>query len=280
MSRYPLGQAIIIGDPAAGYITVRDALTGALVTPATATTTIQRPDGALGTPYTAFTTVSTGTIYQAVPASDLLQYGEHRWRLVTTAPGGVWTGSFEVYDPFEPTLIDVQEAKEQLEKTGSVDDAELLLFVAAVTKLIESEVGPCSLRTIVEVVPGGRVLRLNTLPVVSITSIAGIYLGTPTYVTAGLSVDPITGIIRQPTFFPWVGPLTVTYIAGRTVIPPDVQLAARLLLQHLWATKRAQSAAPMAGGFNDVQPTPGAGYLWPNRVRELLSNEQLPPAVA
>lgn len=280
--RYPLGQALLIGNPP-DFITVTDTVTGALVTPTTTTTTLLRPDGTLGTPYTTPTTVSVGKLYQAVPASDLTQLGPYQWKLQTTGPGaGVWSGSFDVYDPFDVELISVEDAKAQLEKLGPVDDAELELYVTAVTQAIEGTIGPCSKRTITEVWPGGRVLQLNVLPVVSVTSISGIYLGTPVYATVGLVVDPLTGIVRAPNRFPWVGPLTVVYVAGRATIPAAVQLAARMLLQHLWETKRGGTGAPNLGPMmEDVFRNPvGSSYLWPNRVRELLEPFQMAPAVA
>lgn len=281
MSRYPLGQPVIIGDPAAGYLTFTDAISGALVDPTTITTTLLKPDQST-VPYTAPTKVTGGTYYQALPAGDLTLPGPYQWKTVSTGPGaGTVHGSFTVYDPFDFELLSVQDAKEQLEKIGPVDDAELELYVTAVTRMIEGKVGPCSRQTITETVYGGRVLQLSRVPVVSVTSITGIYLGTPTYVTTGLAVDPWTGIIRQPAGFTWAGPLTVVYVAGRTDLPADLALAGRLLLQHLWRTKRAQSASPQFGGPTIDEGLPvGAGYAWPNRVRELIEPHKLPPALA
>jgi hypothetical protein len=67
-------------------------------------------------------------------------------------------------------------------------------------------------------------------------------------------------------------------------VPPTINLAARILLQHLWRTQYGASrVGPSIGGGDDyavTEPVPGFGYAVPNRVLQLLQPYKTPPAVA
>lgn len=85
-----IGNVVRIG-PSSGPITVRDS-TGALVTPATITVTVRRPDATNTTPTTPtlWTTLSLypiGAYYlDYEPASSSAMIGTHTYRVVTTNP--------------------------------------------------------------------------------------------------------------------------------------------------------------------------------------------------
>ncbi|MFB8251721.1 hypothetical protein ACFC5H_08950 [Streptomyces rochei] len=76
----------------------------------------------------------------------------------------------------------------------------------------------------------------------------------------------------------------VTYTAGRGEVPPTINLAARILLQHLWRTQYGASRGlgSIGGGddFSVTEPVPGWGYAIPNRVLQLLEPYKVPPGVA
>ena len=150
-------------------------------------------------------------------------------------------------------------------------------YVEAATDMIEARIGPVISRTGTETLTAtSGVLVLSFLPVVSITSVVGVFSGALTYLPAVLNVNPRSGIVgtldrsslREDTY-------TVTYVAGRTgVTPPRILQACRVLLRHLWLTQRGPSSRP---GLDDVQtPT----YSMPNRVLELLERDLKLPSIA
>lgn len=174
-------------------------------------------------------------------------------------------------------LLTLGQAKDALNITTSTSDAEIVDYVEAATDMIEARIGPVVQRTVVETLTStSGVLVLSYLPVISITSVVGVFSGALTYLPAVLNVNPKSGIVgtldrsslRQDTY-------TVTYVAGRTgVVPPRMLQAARVLLRHLWLTQRGPASRP---GLDDV-PTPT--YSMPNRVLELLALDLKLPSVA
>ncbi|MEU0831295.1 head-tail connector protein [Streptomyces sp. NPDC005969] len=179
-------------------------------------------------------------------------------------------------------LLTLAEAKAQLDIETTADDVELQAYIDALTAPIERYVGPVETREFTETIEGkGSSLCLTNIPAVALVSI------TPTLTTGGpldlstVALDPAPGVVRHRagTF---AGALwTVTYTAGRGTIPPTINLAARMLLQHLWRTQ--YGAARGGGGADDysvTEPVPGFGYAIPNRVLELLEAFKAPPGVA
>ncbi|MFF8980181.1 head-tail connector protein [Streptomyces cellulosae] len=183
-------------------------------------------------------------------------------------------------------LLTLDEAKAQLNITGTAEDAELQAYVNAVTPVIERFVGPVEPREVTEAHDGGvrPVLVLRQTPVLSLTSVASVLTGgTAPPVEALVLVDPDTGEVRRRDGGYLRGLLQVTYQAGRTEVSPTINLAARILVQHLWRTQRPTRGGGLAGGGDDYsvsEPIPGFGYAIPNRVLELLEPYRLPPGVA
>lgn len=194
-------------------------------------------------------------------------------------------------------LVTLAEVKTHLNKTDSSDDAELQGFVDAATPIIENIGGPVIQRTIVEYYDGGQSrLELNSLPIVSVTSIIETYGQTNYTLTEvtlggastgfGFTMDYLTGQVIRRAYnaearFP-VGAnnVQVTYVAGRTAVPANVRLAALMLIQHLWSTSQLNrnGGRPSFGG--DDSFTAGAGFAVPNRVRELLQPTPRVPGIA
>jgi hypothetical protein len=88
-------------------------------------------------------------------------------------------------------------------------------------------------------------------------------LGVPVY-----TLDGPAGMLRQQPFFfadwgfdygptggfsRYRGRLTVTYVAGRPVVPPALQTAARIILAELWSTRRLAGPKPASGGDQEQQ---------------------------
>lgn len=253
------------------------------VNPTTQTLTVLRPD-ATTQAYTSPSTSGTGVFYQVLPATDLTQVGEYQWKVVTVGDGaGVVTDSFSVIDPFETELLSLDDARQHLNLTGTTNDAELEVYLAAVTDAIEAYIGPVGRRTVTETVyPTSGVLLLSTSPVLSITSItpyAGVALGAGTY-----SLRP-GGFVYPATYAAgfYAPEYAVVYVAGRAAVPAAVNMAARLVLQRLWETQRGGSVSPQIIGAASadfgVEQT-AFSYVKSYGVRELLDPYRLAPAVA
>lgn len=278
MARYLLGQPVRVST------TVRDAA-GTLVDPTVITVAVLAP---AGTQVTYTTATSPAVVRDSVGAFhlDLPSAAAGHFQYVWTTTGsaaGVSTGAFDVVDPFDSELLSLDDAKQTLNLTSTTNDAELELYVAAVTDVVEAFIGPVGRRTVTETIyaEAGGELVLSTRPAISLTSL------TPTwgsvYTVGQLILDATSGIIRPPTTLQfWGGPFIVVYVAGRPAVPPSVNLAARMLVEHLWATQRGEAGAPRLVGATDdysAGVTPGFGFAVPNRVLELLEPYRIPSGV-
>lgn len=183
-------------------------------------------------------------------------------------------------------LLTLDDAKAQLNITGTDSDTELQVYVDAVAAVIEEYVGPVESRQVVETQDAGggrRALVLRRTPVLSLTSVEPLQSGGVAYPVDGLFTDLESGEVRRTDRGWFCGLLQVTYQAGRAEVPATVNLAARMLVQHLWRTQRSARAGALPGGGDDYsvsEPIPGFGYAVPNRVLELLAPYRLPPGVA
>ncbi|QXE36975.1 phage gp6-like head-tail connector protein [Streptomyces sp. GMY02] len=182
-------------------------------------------------------------------------------------------------------LLTLADAKAQLDIVTDGHDTELAAYVDGVTSAIEAHVGPVENRSVTEThdlpASGARVLVLRQTPAVSLTSVVPVLTGGVVYDVAGLDLDPSTGEVRLLNGRRLYGPLRFVYTAGRGTVPATINLAARIMLQHLWQTQYgAARGAGRADDFDATQPIPGWGYAIPARVLELLEPFKLPPAVA
>ncbi|WP_063735620.1 head-tail connector protein [Streptomyces sp. RTd22] len=183
-------------------------------------------------------------------------------------------------------LLTLEDAKAQLDIDGVRDDVELQAYIDSLTAVIERYVGPVENRSVTETINGrGASLCLTQVPVVSLTSLTPVLTGGGPIAVDDVVVDPATGVLRRRDGGAFYGgPWTALYTAGRGSVPPTINLAARLLLQHLWRTQYGASRGlgTVGGGddFSVTEPVPGFGYAVPNRVLQLLEPYRLPPGVA
>lgn len=174
-----------------------------------------------------------------------------------------------------PALLTLEQAKQQVNVTSAVDDEEMQAYVDSATGIVEGKCGPVEPRTVVERVRGRGVVMLSTLPVLEIAGVqarGGVSVGID-----GHDLDGGAGILTG--LGPFVGSVTVTYVAGRDSVPPELNLAARIIFGHLWETQRRPSMRP-GMGQNDAPPQPGLGYAIPNRALELMAPYRLAPEIA
>lgn len=181
-------------------------------------------------------------------------------------------------------LLSLADAKAQLDLDTDDSDVELQAYVDSITAVIERHVGPVDRREVSEVIEGRTTtLCLSQIPVVEVTAVTPLLNGGQPIDIADLAPDLASGILRRRSGGSFAGTIwTVEYIAERDPVPPTINLAARILLQHLWRTQYG-AARGTSGGNDDydvTQPIPGFGYAVPNRVLELLEAYKLPPGVA
>ena len=274
--RVARGQAVRVDTE------VRD-LTGALVDPDTIVLSLHKPDATVGT-YAAPVRTAAGRYYQDLMAVELSQLGHYAFAWATTgmAEGVSPAGDFDVFDPYEMAVLPLQDAKDALNiaQSNTSYDVEIAVMVASIEAILEQITGgPLFTATIserVKVGHGYRSLVLRQRPVVSVTSITDIASGTPLAVP-DLDVDTNSGVIRRKLELPfWSrGPYyQVVYAAGwGTSLPTAFNLAARIVLQHLWEVQQGPGQRPAMGGgdVTRVYRDTGVGYAVPNRVLELMA---------
>jgi hypothetical protein len=282
MSRYPTGQPIRVST------TVRD-VTGALVDAGTLTLVVKlaQADGTWLTTGTYATPAhdGTGLYHQDIPAADLQGLGHYQYVWTSTGTGaGVSFGDFDVHDPFEVSVLPLQDAKDMLNipQATTTYDAEIASWVATIETSLEAMTGgPLVNRTITgertELMDSQTVIAVRQRPLVSVTQILGAS-GTAIDISTGLDIDPNAGTIRRKLGWPFYGPffaglpvVTVTYVAGwGPQVPAAFNSAARIILDHLWDTQHGPALRPSMGAPELVTP-PGFGFAIPNYAAELLN---------
>lgn len=270
MSRYANGQPVRLST------TVRD-LNGNLVDAGTLTLTVAKPDASQQV-YSTPSHDSTGAYHQDVPAADLATLGHYQYKWVSVGTGaGVSWGELDVFDPLEPSIITLQDAKSavNINPATTAYDAELQVYVDTVTASLETITGgPAFNRSVSEYVTVSGDLRdivLRQRPVVSVTSITDVATGLVMPI-ADIDVDLNAGIVRRKlnlAFWSRGTRYQVVYVAGwGTSIPAAFNAAARVILSHLWETERGPGQAPVPS--MEATFLPGMSYAIPNRALELL----------
>lgn len=262
--RVPNGQPIYLST------TIRDR-TGALVDAGALVLTVVNPDATLTT-FNAPTHDSIGTYHQDITAAQLPQNGHYQYTWTATGTGaGVSRGEFEVFDPLEPTILPLDDAKQacNIPTTVTTYDAELQVYIDAITADFETLTGgPAFNRAISERVPltgNLTTIAVRQRPLVSVTSITSISDGTALTLT-DLDIDPNAGIVRRKLGWPfllWRGAaVQVVYVAGwGTAIPAAFNAAARTYIEYIWASQRGPGQSPVPG-IEGVY-LPGMAYMIP-----------------
>src|SRR5882762_11179827 len=124
MSRYPLGQPVRVST------TIKD-LTGSPVDAGALKLTVKKPDATTQdylTP-THDGAAGSGTYHQDIPAADATQLGHYAYVWTATGAGAGVSGpaAFDIIDPFEVTVLSLQDAKDALniQQTIVTNDAEI-----------------------------------------------------------------------------------------------------------------------------------------------------------
>ena len=259
-----------LGDVANLTATVRNSA-GTAANAGAVTCTITQPDATVATASVA----NTGTgIYSA--GFTPTQAGRHLVRWVATgANASSYTDVFDAFPANPRFLISLNDLREALNlaATNTTHDAELRLYLAAATAVIETIDKPYLVQPRTHTFDGGRAsLVLPETPITSVTSIVhSPTAGTTETLDADTyRADEYSGVIHHASGgFP-IGrrSITVTYTVGDTVIPPNVILAARELCRHWW--QRSQQSPRPAFGGTETDVVYVANYAVPNFVIGLL----------
>lgn len=193
-------------------------------------------------------------------------------------------------------LVTLADAKTFLNISNTASDATVAALVSSASDMIINRIGPVlGAPTLNEWYDGGSTkIVLRKTPVQSIVKIteawgvSAIYTlnnsvldGTPTDTGSwGYSVDLSAGIITRRAsgfavpFARGIQNVNVQYVAGYITAPPELQLAANLLVQHMMATQRGGSKRPGMGGDDSGPATDFDAF--PSRVEEILANFYTP----
>jgi hypothetical protein len=289
-------MAIDVGDPVPLSIFITDdngnaANAGAVVL------TITLPDGTPATP--AITNPATGT-YTVSPAFYTTQSGRHDVAWVATGANACDYNDTFFVQPAHSLIISLAEARAALgtATANTVKDEDLRSFISACTPTMEDICGPILSTTRTETYDGGGTqIALNYAPVVSVTTVIESYGsnyaktltlqnrfaggGSDAY---GYDIDLATGIITRlaagvAVHFPsGQRNIQIVYIAGRAVITPNIILATRRLVKHLFQSEQ-QDYNPPQFGPESLTHTP-SGFTVPSEVIMLCANSKRLPGVA
>jgi uncharacterized phiE125 gp8 family phage protein len=192
-------------------------------------------------------------------------------------------------------IVTLADTKTFLNISGTQYDGELPSFITSASDMIESRIGPVAgSPTYDEWYDGGSTqIVLRHSPVQSVASITESYGGTVTFQlskvvldagvpmgTYGYTFDASNGLITRRAAggtipFP-AGTMNihVIYTAGFIAPPAELQTACKILVKHLWETRRGGAKRPGLGG-NDEASLKDEGDF-PARVEEILANFYIP----
>jgi hypothetical protein len=232
---------------------------GAPVNPATSTCTINLPDGTVVTP--SLTNPSTGQLRLDFATT---QEGRHWGWVETTVPGKREPFEFDV--TVSLSIVSLPHVRAKLNFISAASDSEVRASMESATDYIEGIAGAVVRRTIVETdTPYNGCLPLAHWPVLSLTSVVGAYGYSATLDVATLHVTR-AGIL-EPNMGAWLPPypLTVTYVAGRVVVPALIRDAALDYIRWDWESQRPADTrftrfSPAGGDDFTDQPTATPPY--------------------
>lgn len=146
-------------------------------------------------------------------------------------------------------------------------DAQIPVYIAAASQIVENEAGPFDLRTVAHIADGGASIALPS----RVTMVESVH------VVGG--VEPLTGWVADLAAGVVYGPfprgrrnIQVKFTTGFAVAPEAAQLAATMVAADMWAI-----ASQRAPGLDDqVDPA----YLTPKVVRNLLAPFKTMPGFA
>lgn len=259
-----------LGDPWSEYLYVKD-INKAPADAGALTCVVTFPDLTTTTNAT-ITHPATGTYLASVADTVITQVGRYSWYgKATGANACAMSGAFEVRPATSTAILSLDDARGALSwlDADTTQDEAIRDKVDVVTAMVERIIGPVLPRAVTEDIDlcdEGFFTRKP--PVISITSLTPVITSSTSYTAADFHVLSTGKVVRKDGA--WLNGLTYTviYQAGcMGAVDPDTLEAARLLLQHLWQSKRGDFGAPSMGDDDTIYVAP---YAYPRRVLELL----------
>ena len=219
---------------------------------------ITRPDGTSFTPPQITTGPPTSVTFTPNMAG--------RWMInwtSTVEPGG-YSDIVDVWPTDPKFLISLDDARQALSMPPNTDPAkldELRLYVAAATPIIEDIVGPVLVTSYTQTIPKGWTYGALYNRAASITTVK--FADGTTVPTTAYTANAGHGLI---TFnYAQSQDVVVTYASGDAIIPPNVRLATRVLVKHMWQVDKQD----LRNRENPAQAWTPSGYAVPKRVLEM-----------
>lgn len=251
---------------------------GALADSITQVLTVTLPDQTTATP--SITHDSDGKYHADV---TLTQEGLYKFLWTTTGP--LTSKADYVNASVFRSIVGIDEVREFINDYGETRDGTLRLIMAAATQSVEDVVGTCVIKTITDERITGytrAVIRLPSGPLpddTSITSITSVWPNGPVWLTKDLIVYPESGTCEPINMMQfWYGPWKATYVAGRYVISPSIQLATKEIIFDLWSIHRNFGADALEPGPEETArfETLMSTYTIPPHAAQLLSSDESP----
>ena len=182
-------------------------------------------------------------------------------------------------------LVSLEDMKDHLniDRANTRNDVELWGHIKAASAIVNRRCGTSAPQTVTETVysradaSGRAKLVLSQIPVQSVVSITPQVVGMPSYDVSYVTGNLPAGVVYLSNWWSFYGPLTVTYVAGRSFVPDVLQLATKIIAGSFWATQRGGgSSLPAMGG---EQPSTEPGYEGlPVRALQLMDESEFYPA--
>lgn len=191
-------------------------------------------------------------------------------------------------------LVALGDVKEQLQKLKSTDESALQLHLDAAESMVKSMCVPLEPATVTDYCDGGSTtVLLSQYPVSAVTSVTSydtagnslvvLEAGGVTGRFDGWRLDAAAGVLHRVGFRYWpagFGNIAVVYQVGPAVVPPEVERAVIVLVEHLWQFRRLAGPAAQPGLAAGDPMGYSPGYAVPNQVVEMLRGWLKPPRVA
>lgn len=265
LSRYPAGQPVRVST------TIKDD-TGVLVDAGTIKLVVHKPDGTALPDYTSPSHDGLGQYSQIIPAADTTQFGYYprSWVVTGSGAGVSPPGGFTIYDPFEISIVTLDQARAALgfDADETDDDDELRAFIAGITPVVESykhEV--ITAKTVAQdlTLCGESEFWLSSVPLVSLTSLVS--LDGVTYDLTGIRARPSGQVKVLAGSTAPTGDVVATYKVGYLTVPENYTQGALTALQWLWETQRGVGSSPSAVvGPNEIDPRMLIAF--PNKMKD------------
>jgi hypothetical protein len=222
------------------------------------------------------------------------------WKATTGATRGASQDVFEVRQTGPIGLISLDDARSvlRLRAGNTSDDAMLQTIIESASKVVVDITGPMTVSQYTETFDGGvTTIVPSRAPIVRVVS-ANEYYGTSVFALTeqplgaqtsafGYTVDYLTGEITRRTFgggtalFAFGSKnISITYTAGRTQVPENVQLATKELVRHFYQATQVPGRPKMGAVADDGFGEVAIGFAVPNFVVEMLQPDRRAPGIA